>query len=132
MCIDLVSKFERLERYVVKLLAQYDQLLEENLRLRKSVEQKEEEIKALQVEVNSADTERGDISSRIKALIDQIEEWESAISEPTVLPEKDSIIPEESAESADTAQEDTEDMDQERKQQRNLFTANPSSTGHGG
>ena len=130
--MDQGSEFERLERYVVKLLAQYDQLLQENIKLQKSVEQKEEEIAALRIEVNSANTERGDISSRIKALIDQIEEWESAISEPTTPPEQAATTAGEGVEVIDTAEEDADETDEEKKQQQNLFTAQPSSTGHGG
>ena len=114
--MDQESEFERLERYVSKLLAQYDRLLNENSNLRKSVEQKDEEILELKNQINSADTERGDISNRIKALIDQIEEWESAISTSTA-----------TTEHVEVDEKVRQDAEQERKQQQNLFNVQPRS-----
>lgn len=125
--MDQESEFERLERYVSKLLAQYDTLLEDNSILLKSVEQKDDEIRELKSQINSADTERGDISNRIKALIDQIEEWESTISKTVTTPEKVEITEQgqpEKAEVVDTAEEQAE---KERKQQQNLFNVQPRS-----
>lgn len=125
--MDQESEFERLERYVSKLLAQYDRLLNENSNLRKSVEQKDEEILELKNQINSADTERGDISNRIKALIDQIEEWESAISTSTATTEHVEVD-EKARQEADTADDTAEqDAEQERKQQQNLFNVQPRS-----
>lgn len=75
------SEFDRLESYVSTLLAKYEQLLEKHKKLQKRVEQREEEILELKAKITSADTERGDISRRIKGLIDQIEEWETGLED---------------------------------------------------
>jgi chromosome segregation ATPase len=121
------SEFERLERYVSKLLAQYDSLLEENSILLRSVKQKDEEIRELKNQINSADTERGDISNRIKALIDQIEEWESTISNADAASERPETSGESQPEQTETADTAEEVAEQERKQQQNLFNVQPRS-----
>lgn len=123
------NEFNRLEEYVGKLLAQYEQLLAENSKLYNRIAQMEEEIGSLQKEVNSADSERGDISSRIKGLIDKIEEWEATLSindesvDQTV-PEKaevdDEILDEEFHEEVEE--------DKERNQQQNLFNVQPRAS----
>jgi len=76
------NEFDRLEQFVSKLLGKYDQLREENTRLEDLICKKDEEIHDLRAEISSADTERGDITLRVKGLIEQIEEWETAIEEP--------------------------------------------------
>lgn len=125
--MDQESEFERLERYVSKLLAQYDRLLEENSTLVKTVEQKDEEIHELRNQINSADTERGDISIRIKALIDQIEEWESTISNTETVPVQAEVSKEGQPEEVEAVDTVEEEADQEKKLQQNLFNVQPRS-----
>lgn len=125
--MDQESEFERLERYVSRLLTQYDRLLEENSVLLKNLEQKENEIQDLNNKINSADTERGDISNRIKALIDQIEEWESTISNTDASTEQAEILEEGQPEKSVDSEEADEEAEQERKQQQNLFNVEPRS-----
>jgi chromosome segregation ATPase len=126
--MDQESEFERLERYVSKLLAQYDRLLEENSTLVKTIEQKDEEIHELRNQINSADTERGDISIRIKALIDQIEEWESTISNTESVPVQAEVSKEEQPEEVEAVDTVEEEADQEKKLQQNLFNVQPRSS----
>ncbi len=75
------SEFERLEQFVAQLLGQYKQLLDKNSQLQSLVHKKEKDIRELQSRISSADSERGDISNRIKGLIDQIEEWQANLPE---------------------------------------------------
>ena len=75
------QEFDRLEQFVKKLLAQFDQLREENGRLEKQLQTRDTEIAELKTELSSADSAKGDISARVKGLIEQIEEWESSLDE---------------------------------------------------
>lgn len=92
------SEFDRLEKYVSKLLEKHEQLLDKHAQLQKRVQQREDEIRELQGKVSSADSERGDISNRIKGLIDQIEEWEATLGEPESFSEPSSVPGEEEGE----------------------------------
>ena len=75
------QEFDRLEQFVKKLLAQFNQLREENGRLEKQLQTRDTEIAELKTELSSADSAKGDISARVKGLIEQIEEWESSFDE---------------------------------------------------
>ncbi|HKJ65774.1 MAG TPA: hypothetical protein VJ969_10245, partial [Desulfopila sp.] len=126
----------RLEKFVHKLLSQYEQLLDKNAQLQRLLQQRQDEIDELHSRVDSADTERGDISNRIQHLIEEIEEWQSAFaseSEEQVETEADSS--QEQKESSDEQPEDQghrdegsagEDSDREASQQRNLFQVDSS------
>lgn len=85
------SEFDRLEKYVSKLLEKHEQLLEKHAQLQRRVQQREDEIEDLKGKVSSADSERGALSNRIKGLIDQIEEWQSSLSEPEPFDESSSV-----------------------------------------
>lgn len=127
------SEFDRLEQFVSKLLNQYDQLREKNTELQTLLQQREDEIVELKENLNTADTERGDITDRVKGIIGQIEEWETAIEEG----ETEETTMEEGTLDADT-QEDTEDVEEEEDLseeegdgekdgglQQNLFSVEP-------
>ncbi len=120
--MDQGSEFERLEQYVNKLIVQFDKLHEENSRLRDTLEQQQSKIESLEKEINSADSERGDISNRIKGLIDRIEEWESALPGTDIGPEQ--------SEETNSIDEPEEQNTQEKNQQQNLFNVQPRSTEH--
>jgi len=75
------QEFDRLEQFVKKLLAQFNQLREENGRLENTLRTRDREIAELKTELSSADSAKGDISARVKGLIEQIEEWESTLTE---------------------------------------------------
>ncbi|MFN2352910.1 MAG: hypothetical protein ABR512_00105 [Desulfopila sp.] len=88
------SEFDRLEKYVGKLLEKHEQLLDKHAQLQRRVQQREDEIEDLKGKLGSADSERGNISRRIKGLIDQIEEWQSSLDEPESLDESSSVVEE--------------------------------------
>jgi chromosome segregation ATPase len=116
------SEFDRLDQYVGRLLAQYDQLLEKTSQLQSLLRQKEDEIRQLQGKVSSADSERGDISNRIKGLIDQIEEWQSAALEPEEQPPANETTESAVAVGNDTVfRHDSRGEERESTIQRNLF-----------
>ncbi len=73
--------FDRLEQFVSRLLSQFGQLREENKQLENLLVQKEKTITDLRENLSSADSARGDITSRVKGLIEQIEEWEEDLIE---------------------------------------------------
>ncbi len=79
--------FDRLEQFVSRLLSQFGQLREENKRLENLLVQKEKTITDLREDLSSADSARGDITSRVKGLIEQIEEWEEDLTEHDTTPE---------------------------------------------
>lgn len=111
------SEFDRLEQFVGKLLARYDQLLDKNTQLKRLLQQREYEIRELKDRVNAADSERGDISSRIKGLIDQIEEWQSIVLES----EEEPVEDEKEEAAVDHRDAESNEDDGEAGMQRNLF-----------
>lgn len=126
------NEFDRLEQFVSKLLAKYDQLREEKHRLEEVISKKDEEINNLRAEISSADSERGDITLRVKGLIEQIEEWETAINEPEAKEEvdkqEDAYAVEDEAASIDDESVDEEKVKSEEKDsslQQNLFNVEP-------
>lgn len=129
--MDQKSEFDRLEQYVSKLLSQYDQLRDENARLQERLNQRGEEIRELKAQVSSADSERGDISIRIKGLIDKIEEWEAAFDGEKSAPQTESTssATAEDSGSAEDVNEDAESAEaageKEKNQQQNLFNVQP-------
>lgn len=102
------SEFDRLEKYVSKLLEKHEQLLEKHAQLQRRIQQREDEIEELKGKVSSADSERGDISNRIKGLIDQIEEWEATLGEPEPFDESSSIPEEGKAHGVDGGNEEAD------------------------
>ncbi|MEE4241145.1 MAG: hypothetical protein V2I36_06740 [Desulfopila sp.] len=122
------KEFERLEKCVEHLLDQHKQLLEKNSHLQSILLQKEEDIRELQSRIHSADSERGDISSRIKGLIDQIEEWQSSLPESDdndLLQETEQDNGDAAAETGETeskvVSENRKNEERELNQQRSLF-----------
>ena len=119
------SEFDRLEQFVAQLLSQYKQLLDKNSELQRILHTKEEDISELQSRINSADSERGDISTRIKGLIDQIEDWQSNLPEADEeLPQNDEKGEETVATADDSVSEGIEKEERDpNHQQRSLFHA---------
>ncbi len=124
------SEFERLEQFVGKLLTQYDQLLDKNTQLKGLVQQKEDEIEELRDRLNTADSERGDISSRIKGLIDQIEEWQSVVLESEE--DVEDVVEESAVYGQDAVSHDMQEEDREANLQRNLFHVDQRGNGEPG
>lgn len=129
--MDQGNEFDRLEKFVHKLLIQYEQLLDKNAQLQRLLQQRQEEIDELHSRVDSADSERGDISNRIQHLIEEIEEWQSAFAgegeeqaaagnEPLQEQERGGGEEKGHQDHGDEAA-DAEGREREASQQRNLF-----------
>jgi len=73
------SEIKRLEAYVERLLDGYTGLKEQNRKLEYLVAQEQERSNRLQDRLDSMEADRGDISSRVGALIDRIERWEQEL-----------------------------------------------------
>ncbi len=99
------NELERLEGFVGKLLAEYNELREERRRLLEELHEKEQRIAALEGELAEAQTERSDVGSRVKGLIQQIESWESSLGE--------------------NQENRSQNSTPESRMQRNLFSAGP-------
>ncbi len=110
------SELERLEAIVVKLLAKYDKLREEKIDIEAELAAREKEIDGLQGELNASNSQRGDMSSRVKGLLGQIEDWESAL--------------EDEAEEIQGKENDEEET--ESRVQHNLFSVDQRAEGNMG
>lgn len=122
------NQFDRLEQFVNTLLTQYEQLLAKNMQLQSQLQQRQEEIEKLRDKVDSADSERGDISNRIKGLIDQIEGWQSAIggqTENEIAADGESEAVNEAADELSADDGDGGNQERESGQQRKLFQVGP-------
>ncbi len=75
------NEFERLEQFVKQLLVKYDKIHNDNKVLKGLLGEKDREMQQLRSQLESADAERGDIATRVKGLINQIEEWQAGKDE---------------------------------------------------
>lgn len=75
------NELKRLESFVSKLLKSFQELKEENGRLTRNLQEREETIAGLKSQLAVNDTERHEISNRVSGLIEQIEEWEINLGE---------------------------------------------------
>lgn len=129
------SEFERLEQFVKKLLQKHEELNQQYKTLKQLLVEKEEEIDNLNSQLQSADNERGDISKRVKGIIDQIEEWELSFDQSIESEQIDGKAEEKSAISSDEEpeKEELDESDAEmaektaEERQQNLFKVGPES-----
>jgi chromosome segregation ATPase len=110
------NELERLEAVVAKLLAKYEELRKEKLYLEDEVATRDMEIEDLQLLLESAKSERGDVTSRVEGLLDQIEDWEASLEEDT--PERRET---DSNSEEDSGNAEAEDADSEERMQHNIF-----------
>ena len=73
------NELERLEGFVAKLLTEYNDLRDDKRRLEDTLREREEQISVLEGELAAARAERNVVGSRVKGLIQQIEDWESSL-----------------------------------------------------
>ena len=73
------NELRRLEQFVEKLLARFNDLREENSKLQENLRQREGEIEALQLSLGAREEERSEITQRVGRMVEQIEEWEAAL-----------------------------------------------------
>ena len=125
------QEFDRLEQFVNRLLAQFNKLREENGKLEAQLLKREAEIEELKTELSSADSARGDITSRVKGLIEQIEEWESTLAETEITTEialKDKTVSDQVAVVADPVIEKIKEEEKDGGPQQSLFNVEPRPT----
>jgi chromosome segregation ATPase len=75
------NELERLEGFVAKLLVEFNSLRDEKEGLLEDVRERDEKIAELESELAGAKAERSDVGSRVKGLIQQIEDWETTLEE---------------------------------------------------
>ncbi len=75
------NELERLEGFVTKLLARFNDLQADKKKVDQLLLQREETIAILQDELAALKDERGVIGSRVSGLLDQIEAWEAGAAE---------------------------------------------------
>ncbi len=113
-------ELERLEAVVVKLLAKYDTLRAEKSDLEAELSAREQDIEDLQNELDSSNNQRGDMTTRVKGLLGQIEDWELSLDGEA----------EESEEDADEDDdEETDEEETESRVQHNLFSVDKRAEG---
>ncbi len=110
------SELERLEAVVVKLLEKYDILREEKRNVEVELAAREKEIEGLESKLESSNSKRGDMSSRVQGLLGQIEDWEASLDGET-----DEDEEQDAAEEADEA---------ESRMQQNLFSVDQQAEGN--
>ncbi len=110
------SELERLEAVVVKLLEKYDTLREEKRNVEIELAAREKEIEGLESQLDSANSKRGDMSSRVQGLLGQIEDWEASLDD-----EADEHEEQETAEETD---------EPESRVQQNLFSVDRQAEGN--
>ncbi len=75
------NELKRLEGFVAKLLKSFQELKEENSRLSRQLQDRDETIVELKAQLADNDTERNEISNKVSSIIEQIEEWEVGLGE---------------------------------------------------
>jgi len=74
------KELDRLEGFVVRLLARYNDLQEQNDRLIEQLDEHNKKITHLQQDLNNAGKDRSEIDSKISTLVQKIEQWETEIN----------------------------------------------------
>lgn len=120
------TELQRLEQFVEKLLAKYDELKGERNQLVKDLSDRNKTIAELEGNITNKDSERDQISLRVNKLVDQIEEWEQSLDDEdeNSLEEATDELEEpdeEVAEQESGDKESTEEEDEGRVQ-HNLFS----------
>ncbi|MFV0437164.1 MAG: hypothetical protein ACK5PS_07215 [Desulfopila sp.] len=75
------NELRRLEGFVAKLLKSFQELKDQHGRLQGELRDREATIADLRAQLAENDVERNVISNRVGSIIEQIEEWESALTE---------------------------------------------------
>ncbi len=111
--------FNRLEETVQKLLENYSLLKASKEELEKKILEKDQQIGELNSKISMLQSERGDISGRVDALLRQIDEWEDLADEVTVVYDDDQM------EAEDTSDGESVDADLIDSRQGKLFSVEP-------
>ncbi len=78
------QELDRLEGFVSRLLAAYNEMKEKNDKLMVEISNRNETINTLQRDLSVVDKERSDVSNRIKDLVGKIEYWEAELKNDEV------------------------------------------------
>lgn len=74
--------FERLERVVEDLVRAYQRQVEENGSMRRKLEQKSRELRALEGQLLEANQKRQDVAKRVDELISQLDHLDGQLGAP--------------------------------------------------
>lgn len=75
------NQLQKLEQFVEKLLQKFNQLKAENTKLELELKERSELIEEMQGNLDSKDSERSEIRSRVNKLVEQFEEWELGLDD---------------------------------------------------
>ena len=75
------NELRRLEQFVEKLLARFNDLRAEKAQLEELLATREGEIADLRASLAAREEERSEISDRVGRIVEQIEEWEAGLAE---------------------------------------------------
>lgn len=75
------NELRRLEQFVEKLLARFNDLRAEKAQLDELLATREGEIADLRASLAAREEERSEISDRVGRIVEQIEEWEAGLAE---------------------------------------------------
>ncbi len=76
------AELSRLEQFVDKLLAKYNELKANFHALEATLRERDEEIVSLKATIEELSSERAEVGDRVAGLIDRIEQWESEQANP--------------------------------------------------
>lgn len=102
------SELSRLEQFVEKLLARFNDLREENRTLQQELEKRDETIGELRGNLASQRSERGEISERLGKIVAQIEDWEKTLDPESAEEETVDQVTEEEPEALEATESETE------------------------
>ncbi len=74
------NELRRLEQFVEKLLARFNDLRAEKAQLEELLAAREAEIADLRASLAAREEERSEISDRVGRIVEQIEEWEAGLA----------------------------------------------------
>ncbi len=119
------SEIKRLEDFVERLLKGYGELKAEINKLEQELQDQQVENEQLHRQMETMESERGDLGNRVSTLIDRIEAWESELETEEL--DAEAATPAAAEESSDDGSGELDEDDGGGGVQGNLFTASATS-----
>lgn len=117
------NELRRLEQFVEKLLARFNDLRAEKAQLEELLATREGEIADLRASLAAREEERSEISDRVGRIVEQIEEWEAGLAEVgTEVTEDDDPAATEEPPTKQPAAAAEPRVEEEGRVQHNLFS----------
>ena len=119
------SEIKRLEDFVERLLKGYGELKAEINKLEQELQDQQVENEQLHRQMETMESERGDLGNRVSTLIDRIEAWESELETEEL--DAEAAKPAAAEEISDDGSGELDEDDGGGGVQGNLFTASATS-----